>query len=60
MPTLGPGEQIKIATGIEARGKEDTAEYKWIMIDKDGNKCFPEDRSLYITVTVEFQPMNGK
>lgn len=60
VPTLGPGEQIKIATGIEARGKEDTAEYKWIMIDKDGNNCFPEDRSLYITVTVEFQPMNGK
>ena len=60
VPTLRPGEQIKIATGIEARGKEDTAEYKWIMIDKDGNNCFPEDRSLYITVTVEFQPMNGK
>ena len=60
VPTLRPGEQIKIATGIEARGKEDTAEYKWIMIDKDGNNCFPEDRSLYITVTVEFQPMTGK
>lgn len=59
VPTLGPGEQIKIATGIEARGKEDTAEYKWVMIDKDGNNCFPEDRSLYITVTVEFQPMTG-
>lgn len=60
VPTLRPGEEIKIATGIEARGKEDTAEYQWIMIDKDGNNCFPEDRSLFITVTVEFQPLTGK
>lgn len=60
VPALRPGEEIKIATGIEARGKEDTAEYQWIMIDKDGNNCFPEDRSLFITVTVEFQPLTGK
>ena len=59
VPTLRPGEQIKIATGIEARGKENTSEFRWVMIDKDGNECFPEDKSLYITVIVEFQPMTG-
>ena len=60
IPTLRPGEQIKIATGIEARGKEDTTEFQWVMIDKDGKNCFPEDRSLYIKVTVRFEPMTGK
>lgn len=60
VPTLRPGEQIKIATGIEARGKEDTTVFQWVMMDRDGNKCFSEDRSLYIEVTVRFDPVTGK
>jgi hypothetical protein len=54
VPSLKTGEQAKITTSIEARGIENTAICKWIMADKDGNNCFPEDENLYFTVTVKF------
>ncbi len=57
IPDTDPGDYIKIATDIEARGIEGIFECKWEMQDADGQNCFPNKRwDFNTTIQVKFQP----
>ena len=57
LPDTAPGDHIKIATDIEARGIEGNFECKWEMQDADGQNCFPNKRwDFNTTILVKFQP----
>jgi hypothetical protein len=55
-----PGEQIKIATDIDARGFEGDYECKWEMQDANGENCFPNKSwDFNIRIHVAFNAMAG-
>lgn len=60
LPDARPGEQIKIATDIDARGFEGDFECKWEMQDANGENCFPNKRwDFNIRIHVAFNAMAG-
>lgn len=60
VPDTAPGEFIKIATDIDARGFEGDFECKWEMQDANGENCFPNKRwDFNIRIKVTFQPETG-
>lgn len=54
IPETCPGDMAYIDVEIQGRGFEGTYQCKWIMVDKDGSNCFPEDKDLNFTVTAAF------
>lgn len=55
-----PGEHIKIATDIDARGFEGEYECRWEMQDANGENCFPNKRwDFNIRIHVAFNAMAG-
>ena len=53
VPNTAPGENAEIKIKVDPRGKENTFISRWIMIDKDGNDCYPNDDTLFnFAVTV--------
>jgi len=54
IPETFPGDTAYIDVEIQGRGFEGTYQCKWIMVDKDGSNCFPEDEDLNFTVTAAF------
>lgn len=60
LPDARPGEQIKIATDIDARGFEGDYECRWEMQDANGENCFPNKRwDFNIRIHVAFKAMAG-
>lgn len=58
LPDARPGEQIKIATDIDARGFEGDYECRWEMQDANGENCFPNKRwDFNIRIHVAFKAM---
>lgn len=42
LPDTAPNRSAKVSVEFDARGEEDTFVSKWIMVNEDGNNCFPE------------------
>lgn len=60
IPDARPGEHIKIATDIDARGFEGEYECRWEMQDANGENCFPNKRwDFNIRIHVAFNAMAG-
>ena len=55
IPDTPPGETVKVSVEIDGRGFEGTYVCKWIMIDRDGVNCFPDDNGLDVTVISTFE-----
>lgn len=54
IPDTPVGQYVKIATSIDARRYEGTTICHWIMIDDQGEDCFPNSRMFDITLIAEF------
>lgn len=53
VPDTAPGESTEIKIKVDPRGKENTFLSSWVMIDEEGNNCYPNDDTLFnFTVTV--------
>lgn len=53
VPDTAPGESVEIKIKVDPRGKESTFLSSWVMIDEEGNNCYPNDDTLFnFTVTV--------
>lgn len=53
VPDTAPGENAEIKIKVDPRGKENTFLSSWIMIDEEGNNCYPNNDTLFnFTVTV--------
>lgn len=55
IPDTPPGETVKVSVEIDGRGFEGPYVCKWIMIDRDGVNCFPDDNGLDVTVISTFE-----
>ncbi len=55
IPDTPPHKGIKITVSVDARGFEGKTECKWIMIDQDGNDCFPNSSTFSFVVCVRFE-----
>ena len=58
IPDTSPGKDIKITTSFDARGSEGHYESLWVMLDSEGNDCFPNNNRLFaVTIDVKFEVM---
>lgn len=55
IPDTPPHMGVKITTSMDARGFEEMSECKWIMIDCDGNDCFPNSDIFTFFVDAKFE-----
>lgn len=55
IPDVPPGKNIKITASMDARGFEGKTECLWIMVDSEGNNCFPNNSCFTIIVDVTFR-----
>lgn len=55
IPDVLPGKGIKITASMDARGFEGKTECLWIMVDSEGNNCFPNSGFFTIIVDVTFR-----
>lgn len=58
IPDTPPHKGVKITVSMDARGFEETTECKWIMVDKDGNDCFPNSGMFTFLVKTRFGYQN--
>ena len=54
IPDTKPGEYIKVATSMDARRHEGKTVCHWIMIDDQGDDCFPNSSKFDFTLIAEF------
>ncbi|MFS1131419.1 hypothetical protein ACFC9O_11640 [Enterococcus faecalis] len=47
VPNTSSGEKISLTVSLDARGQEGTFDCHWIMVDSDGNNCFPNNKNLF-------------
>ena len=55
IPNMPPHERTKIAVCMNARGFVGKYECKWIMIDEQGEDCFPNSGSFEFIIDVRFE-----
>lgn len=55
IPDTPPGKNIKITASMDARGFEGKTECLWIMVDSEGNSCFPNSSFFTIIIDVTFR-----
>ena len=55
IPDVLPGKGIKITASMDARGFEGKTECLWIMVDSEGNNCFPNSSFFTIITDVTFR-----
>ncbi len=55
IPDVQPGKCIKITANMDARGFEGKTECLWIMVDSEGNNCFPNNSAFTFIVDVTFR-----
>lgn len=55
IPDVQPGKGIKITASMDARGFEGKTECLWIMVDSEGNNCFPNSSAFTFIVDVTFR-----
>lgn len=55
LPDVPPGKGVKITVGMTAHGFEGRTECDWIMIDSEGNNCFPRSGIFTFVVNAKFQ-----
>lgn len=58
IPNTPPKKSVKIAVFMDARGFEEKSECKWIMVDEQGNDCFPNSNSFEFIVDARFSCEN--
>ena len=58
IPDTPPNHTVTVTVRIDARSFEKTSECKWIMIDNEGNDCFPNSGQFTIVVDATFQTGN--
>lgn len=54
IPDTLPQKSVKVSVEMDARGFEGVSECKWIMIDSEGNDCFPNCSSFAFTISSTF------
>ena len=54
IPDTLPGEYIKVATSMDARRHEGKTVCHWIMIDEQGEDCFPNSNTFDFTLIADF------
>ena len=55
IPDTPPGKGIKITADMNARSFEGKTECLWVMVDNEGNECFPNSGSFTFIVDATFQ-----
>ncbi len=55
IPDTPPHKDVKITESMDARGFEGISECKWIMVDSDGNDCFPNSNTFTFVVSAKFE-----
>lgn len=55
IPDTPPHKDVKITVSMDARGFEGISECKWIMVDSDGNDCFPNSNTFTFVVSAKFE-----
>lgn len=54
IPETPPHKGVKLTVNMDARGFEGTSECKWIMVDSDGNDCFPNSNTFTFIVITKY------
>ena len=54
IPDTLPGEYVKVATSMDARRHEGKTVCHWIMIDDQGEDCFPNSNTFDFTLIADF------
>lgn len=55
IPRTPPHKSVKIAASMDTRGFEGKCECRWMMIDEQGNDCFPNSASFKFTIEARFE-----
>lgn len=55
IPDTAPNRSVTVSVKIDARSFEKKSECQWIMVDQDGNDCFPNSHQFAIVIDVRFQ-----
>lgn len=55
VPDTPPNKSVRITAKIDSRSFEGKTECIWIMVDEDGNNCFPGSSQFTIIVDATFQ-----
>ncbi len=55
VPDTPPNKSVRITAKIDSRSFEGKTECVWIMVDEDGNNCFPGSSQFTIIVDATFQ-----
>lgn len=55
IPDTQPGKSVKISVGMNARGFEGKTECVWIMVDSEGNDCFPNSGIFTFVIDANFK-----
>ena len=55
IPDTPPNTGVQVSVTMDLRPFEDTWMCKWIMIDSEGNDCFPGSRMFDIEISVKFK-----
>lgn len=58
IPDTPPNKGVVVSVRIDPRSFEKKSECKWIMVDRDGNDCFPNSSQFVIIVDVTFHTGN--
>lgn len=54
IPDTPPQKSVKVSVEMDARGFEGESECTWIMIDNEGNDCFPNSKAFTFTILSTF------
>ena len=54
IPDTPAGQYIKITTSIDARRHEGTTVCHWVMLDDQGEECFPDSKMFDFTLIAAF------
>ena len=54
IPDTPPNKSVKMTVSMDARGFEEKSECVWIMIDSEGNNCFPNSSTFTFVVDAKF------
>lgn len=54
IPDTPPQKSVKVSVEMDARGFEGESECTWIMIDNEGNDCFPNSKAFTFTISSTF------
>lgn len=54
IPKTPPNGHVEISVTMNPEGFEEKTECKWIMVDKDGNDCFPRSSNFTIVIDAIF------